>query len=268
MAASLSKQVTIGVSLSKQVTIGILSASFWRGSWYVLDHTLFPDNRTKSGISSLALGSTLLGLKQYILSPQYNGTKLLVQLLPPPQSISLRTRYLQINRFIVLYGIATACVLIWRGTWLLSDEIAHRIANAYYDAKYSSKELETIQKSNTTQQLQRKQEDDSRGIVRKITQQQHYGNVSIYNIKQQQQQHTTIDHHGESSVTQHDDLDEQTLFYSGIASHVVATISLLFMGRFASVMAPPANVSLLRDTFIHGRGKMFRSAAKSFTRSQ
>ena len=189
-------------------------------------------------------------------------------MLPPPQSISLRTRYLQINRFIVLYGIATACVLIWRGTWLLSDEIAHRIANAYYDAKYSSKELETIQKSNTTQQLQRKQEDDSRGIVRKITQQQHYGNVSIYNIKQQQQQHTTIDHHGESSVTQHDDLDEQTLFYSGIASHVVATISLLFMGRFASVMAPPANVSLLRDTFIHGRGKMFRSAAKSFTRSQ
>jgi len=130
----------------------------------------------------------------------------------------------------------------------LSDEIAHRIANAYYDTRYRSKELETIQKNNTDK-LQLKQDDDNtRGIVRKITQQQHYGKV--------QHQHATIDHHGESSVTQHDDLDEQTLFYSGIASHVVATISLLFMGRFASVMAPP------------GRGKMFRSAAKSFTRSQ
>jgi len=124
-----------------------------------------------------------------------------------------------------------------------------------------TKEIETIQKNNATQQLQLKQEDDNtRGIVRKITQQQHYSKA--------RHQHTTIDHHGESSITQHNDLDEQTLFYSGIASHVVATISLLFMGRFASVMAPPANVSLLRDTFIHGRGKMFRSAAKSFTRSQ
>ena len=233
----------MAVSLTLQVTIGVLSASFWRGSWYILDHTLFPDNRTKSGISSLAIGSTLLCLKQYILSPQYNGTKILVQLLPPPQSISLRTRYLQINRFVVLYGIASSCVLIWRGTWLLSDEIAHRIA----------------------QKLQLKKEDDSL-ITREITQQQYYGNSS-YNNKQQHQ-HTTIDHHSESSVTQHDDLDEQTLFYSGIASHVVATMALLSIGRFSSVMAPPANVSLLRDTFIHGRGKMFRSAAKSFSRSQ
>lgn len=247
----------MAVSLTLQVTIGVLSASFWRGSWYILDHTLFPDNRTKSGISSLAIGSTLLCLKQYILSPQYNGTKILVQLLPPPQSISLRTRYLQINRFVVLYGIASSCVLIWRGTWLLSDEIAHRISNAYYDAN--------LQKSNTTQKLQLKKEDDSL-ITREITQQQYYGNTS-YNNKQQHQ-HTTIDHHGEASVTQHDDLDEQTLFYSGIASHVVATMALLSIGRFSSVMAPPANVSLLRDTFIHGRGKMFRSAAKSFSRSQ
>jgi hypothetical protein len=72
------------------------------------------------------------------------------------------------------------------------------------------------------------------------------------------------DHHGESSVTQHTDITDRTLFYSGIASHIVATVVLLFMGRFVSVMAPPANITLLRDHFIHERGKGFAKAAKKF----
>jgi hypothetical protein len=71
-------------------------------------------------------------------------------------------------------------------------------------------------------------------------------------------------HHGESTVTQHPDMEENTLFYSGIASHVLATVGLLAMGRFASVMAPPANVSVLRDQFIYGQGKSFVRAVKKF----
>jgi len=71
-------------------------------------------------------------------------------------------------------------------------------------------------------------------------------------------------HHGESTVTQHPDMEENTLFYSGIASHVLATAGLLAMGRFASVMAPPANVSVLRDQFIYGQGKSFVRAVKKF----
>jgi hypothetical protein len=71
-------------------------------------------------------------------------------------------------------------------------------------------------------------------------------------------------HHGESTLTQHPDMEENTLFYSGIASHVLATVGLLAMGRFASVMAPPANVSVLRDQFIHGQGKSFVRAVKKF----
>ena len=127
-------------SLPLQVATGILCASYWRGSWYILDHTLFPDDRIKSGVTSLTLGSVLLSLKQYILSPSYNGTKAIVRLFPPPQSISLRKRYIQTNRFIVLYGIASACVLIWRGTWLLLDEGAHQIATVYY-AKYREESI-------------------------------------------------------------------------------------------------------------------------------
>ena len=126
----ISMQILSTSTLPVQITTGILCASYWRGSWYILDHTLFPNNRFVSGIVSLTVGSALLGLQQYILSPAYNGTKTLVRLLPPPtSSISLRRRYIQTNRFIVLYGIATSCVLLWRGTWLLWDEAAHCIAD-------------------------------------------------------------------------------------------------------------------------------------------
>lgn len=75
-------------------------------------------------------------------------------------------------------------------------------------------------------------------------------------------------HHANDShdaVTHHD--IDRTLLYSGIASHVVATIGLLFIGRFKSVMAPPANVSMMTDLFIHGKGKSFARAANSFART-
>lgn len=119
------------------------------------------------------------------------------------------------------------------------DEGAHRVANAY--EKYYDEH--SIATSVASAYYKKRQEMEQ---------------------KQKQKQHL-IDHHGESTVTQHDDIDEKTLFYSGIASHVFATVALLSMGRFASVMAPPANVTMIRDHFIHGKGKTFARAAKSFT---
>jgi len=70
-------------------------------------------------------------------------------------------------------------------------------------------------------------------------------------------------HEHEDSVSGHE--IDKTLLYSGVASHAVATLGLLFIGRFKSVMAPPANVSMMRDIFIHGKGKDFAKAARSFT---
>lgn len=233
----------MAASLPVQVATGMLCASYWRGAWYVLDHTMFPDDRLTSGTVSLACGSTLLAMQQYMLSPSYNGTKQLVRLLPPPKNVSLRTRYLQTNRFIMLYGIASACILIWRGTWLLWDEGAHQICDAYAESR-----------------LQKQVEDAKDGLGRMRRQ--------LTNLGGNQQHHDHEGHHGESSVTNHEDIDEKILFYSGIASHVVATVGLLCMGRFASVMAPPANVSMVRDLFIHGKGKQFMRASRSFTHGQ
>ena len=77
--------------------------------------------------------------------------------------------------------------------------------------------------------------------------------------------HHHLNHESHDAVTHHD-IDD-VLLYSGIASHVVATIGLLFIGRFKSVMAPPANVSIMRDLFIHGKGKSFARDVRSFTRT-
>jgi len=71
------------------------------------------------------------------------------------------------------------------------------------------------------------------------------------------------DHHIEHNAVSGDHVD-RNLLYSGIASHVFATVGLLMIGRFKSVMAPPANISMLTDTFLHGKGKEFARAARSF----
>ena len=234
-------------SLPMQVATGVLCASYWRGAWYVLDHTMFPEHRLASGTVSLACGTTLLSMKQYILSPSFNGTKTLVRMLPPPKSVSLRTRYIQTNRFIMLYGIASACILIWRGTWLLWDEGAHVLADAMAASPLVS--YEGVSQLKQQQQLQQQQRQQQLQLAKTPAQLAH-----------EHHEH----HHGESTVTDHEDIDERILFYSGIASHVIATAGLLFMGRFACVMAPPANVSMLKDVFITGKGKNFLRAAQAF----
>lgn len=220
-------------SLPIQVTTGVLCASWWRGSWYVLDHTIFPNDTLKSGVTSLTAGSSILAMKQYILSPSYNGTKYLMRVLPSPRNGYLRTRYIQTNRFIMLYGIGSACVLIWRGTWLLWDEAGHFVGDAFRSSSLTSPR------------------DARQAVVAPCLNHEH--------------------HHGESTLTDHhvvDDVDDKVLFYSGIASHIVATLGLLYMGRFTSIMAPPANITMILDTFIHGKGKSFARAARAFTHTQ
>ena len=275
----LSMQILSSSTLPVQIATGILCASYWRGSWYILDHTLFPNNRFVSGIVSLTVGSALLGLQQYILSPAYNGTKTLVRLLPPPtSSISLRRRYIQTNRFIVLYGIATSCVLLWRGTWLLWDEAAHCIADtiASYNGTTTERMLSSataeltkaaisLERQSLTSNTRTKISDEQYKVQSSSNTSSDMTTVAIPSTHHNPDSNHHHDlHHGESTLTQHPDMEENTLFYSGIASHVLATAGLLAMGRFASVMAPPANVSVLRDQFIHGQGKSFVRAVKKF----
>ncbi|KAL3827283.1 hypothetical protein ACHAXA_005029 [Cyclostephanos tholiformis] len=272
MAAAMALLFNSSSTLPVQVATGVLCASYWRGAWYILDHTLFPDNRALSGIVSLTSGSALLGLKQYIISPSYNGTKRLVRLLPPPESVSLRRRYIQTNRFIVLYGIASGCILIWRGTWLLWDEAAHGIADVI-DSRGCGGSTSTHSTTPATSSVSHPPKTTSTSTSTSTSSSapppppppppSRPTPIATASATAPAHAHDHH-HHGESTLTQHDDIEEKTLFYSGIASHVLATCGLLFMGRFACVMAPPANVTMLRDIFIHGEGKTFARAARKF----
>mmetsp|Transcript_25240 Transcript_25240/g.51518 ORF Transcript_25240/g.51518 Transcript_25240/m.51518 type:complete len:244 (+) Transcript_25240:203-934(+) len=239
-------------SLPLQITTGVLCASYWRGAWYVLDYTLFPTDRTKSGFASLALGGSMLACGQYILSPQYNGTKLIVRMLPAPKSVSLRTHFMKTNRFVSLYGIAMSCVLVWRGTWLLWDEGADWVADAFSRRSIYTSSTWSDGRTHAGTQAVRALPVDTVQNPR----------ASLHNAIDK---HHSIDHEAHDAVTHHD-IDD-VLLYSGIASHVVATIGLLFIGRFKSVMAPPANVSIMRDLFIHGKGKSFARDVRAFTRT-
>lgn len=244
-------------SLPIQISIGALCASWWRGAWYCLDYTLFPADRTKSGVSSLALGGGMLGMGQYILSPNYNGTKLIVRMLGQvrPQDISLRTFFMKTNRFVSLYGIAMSCVLIWRGTWILWDVGSDSLADSF-------SKLADVDASKLS--LTKREEDLTKnggGGARKLEPVP----MPKASVHADTDKHHHLHHESHDAVSHHD--VDDVLLYSGIASHVVATVGLLLIGRFKSVMAPPANVSIMNDLFIHGKGKSFARDVRTFTRT-
>lgn len=92
-----------------QVAVAAGVAGFWRGAWYVLDGTLFPDDLTASGAASLALGTGGLVLNQQVVAPR------LLRCLNKGKVLS------PLVRFGTVYGMAMSCVMIWRGAWVLCD---------------------------------------------------------------------------------------------------------------------------------------------------
>mmetsp|Transcript_12422 Transcript_12422/g.17645 ORF Transcript_12422/g.17645 Transcript_12422/m.17645 type:complete len:276 (-) Transcript_12422:461-1288(-) len=247
-------------SIPLQLTVGALCASYWRGAWYVFDYTLFPNDRVLSASSSFALGGGLLAMQQHILSPSYNGTKFLVRLLPPPEHLSLRTYYMKMNRFVSLYGIALACVLVWRGAWLAWDELADQVSDLV--VPITTKE-ENQAPSQSKQQPLVPLEKKATTIMATTATTNSQPSISSASATPQEHHQHHHHHNDHQDAVSHHDID-RTLFYSGIASHVCATVGLLMIGRFKSVMAPPANVSMMKDIFLHGKGKNFARAARSF----
>ena len=81
--------------------IGAGVATFWRGAWYTLDATLFPDDMHSSCAASLALG--------------FGGFATLHTALPrlAPASPAMRCA--------ALYAAALANVAAWRGVWMALD---------------------------------------------------------------------------------------------------------------------------------------------------
>ena len=81
--------------------IGLSAASFWRGAWYTMDATLFPDDLKKSCAASLTLG--------------FGGFASLHSALQRLGKAGPGVRAL------ALYSAALANIAAWRGVWLAWD---------------------------------------------------------------------------------------------------------------------------------------------------
>jgi hypothetical protein len=129
---------------------------------------------------------------------------------------------LQAMRFGAVYTVALSCVLVWRGAWLGWD-IAYEKLH-----KYCSKL-------------------DHRSSA------WHAAKSSFL-------------HHAVCERLLHEDAavgaaDPGHATRSGLLSHAAAVIVMLAIGRFASVLAPPAAVSLVRDVAVHGGRERAAAAA-------
>jgi Fuseless len=101
------------------VFVGICSASFWRGSWYILDDTLFPNQKELSAISSLLLGTTGMVCVQGAIQRAEAWT---IQIyhhtaLPLQQIRAIHA----LLRFGAIYSLVVSVVCVWRGTWMSWD---------------------------------------------------------------------------------------------------------------------------------------------------
>lgn len=170
--------------LATHVCVGVGAASFWRGSWYVLDEHLYPDDAVKSSVASFGLGIVGLTASQCLVGRAEQMAK---------NASRVRPASLALARFGAIYSVATSCVLVWRGTWLAWD-IVYEYVHPHEEAKATDPG------------------------------------------------HATT---------------------SGVVSHLAALSLLLGTGLFASVLAPPAAVSVIRDfTVRSGSNKQYVAPAQ------
>lgn len=81
--------------------IGLSAASFWRGAWYTMDATIFPDDLQKSCAASLSLGFGGF-------AALHSGLQRLGKAGPGVRGFAL-------------YTAALANIAAWRGVWLAWD---------------------------------------------------------------------------------------------------------------------------------------------------
>ena len=171
-------------SVMTHVGVGMGAASFWRGSWYILDDHLFPNNPAASAGASWGLGVLGMAASQGLVAKCEELAK-------------RKAKFpLKVARFGALYTVAISCVLVWRGTWL------------GWDVLYE------------------------------------------YTHPEQTPCRTGVQATAPGHATT-----------SGVVSHVVAISALVGTGLFASVLAPPAATSIIKDLTVKTGSKPYAGPA-------
>uniref|UniRef100_A0A7R9UUM4 Uncharacterized protein n=1 Tax=Diacronema lutheri TaxID=2081491 RepID=A0A7R9UUM4_DIALT len=113
--ASLRTSSTLAL-LPHQLVVACGVATFWRGTWYMMD-ALCPADPLLSGATCLALGFGSFALIQSIAGP------LLVTAAP-------RGPLAPAARIAALYALGVSAVATWRGVWCLLDVVSENVAGS------------------------------------------------------------------------------------------------------------------------------------------
>jgi Fuseless len=223
-------------TLGTHVLVGMGAASFWRGAWYVLDDHLYPNQPAQSAAASLALGTCGMAASQGLVARAEQWAQQLRSNSPPPRAL------VALARFGAIYTVAISVVLVWRGTWVGWDCLYEHWhdeqqpkANNHHAIHYSVHEP-TNHRHLLMKPLEVSAPAPSTNIVATASLLSPVSSTS----------HSTLSNSIKSTDPGH-------ATHSGLLSHLVAVSLLLGTGLFASVLAPPAAVSVIRDQSVRGK---------------
>jgi Fuseless len=231
-------------TLATHVAVGMGAASFWRGAWYLLDDHLYPDDKPKSAAASLGLGIVGMWASQGLVAraerlEQKAAALLLQQQQQGRSSLQWLGRFrlsptalsswaVKLPRLGAVYTVAVSCVLVWRGTWVGWDvlyELYHHDPGAA------------------------------------MTMGPGGGHHHVHPHHSHHNHSTTSTGMLVTHPTKATDPGHAT--HSGLLSHGIAVGFLLTTGLMASVLAPPAAVSVIRDVAIRSSPAAAATAARA-----
>ena len=154
-------------------------------------------------------------------------------------------------RFGALYCVSTSCILVWRGAWLLWDVVYEEGVHYYINSSTLTEKNDADIKERHDQihQLMANHSHSHHHTIDQGSNRRVDGNAAAAAALNNETS-------GNSKTTASDAIsatDPHHLSLSGLLSHGVATVGLLALGRFASVLAPPARVSIVKDTPLYAK---------------
>mmetsp|Transcript_18994 Transcript_18994/g.42515 ORF Transcript_18994/g.42515 Transcript_18994/m.42515 type:complete len:235 (-) Transcript_18994:20-724(-) len=93
--------------------MGFAVTSSWRGLWYIMDGTIFPDNLFLSGLTSIVVGWSSVAATHYFA---LNSTP-----LSPSAAEAALAKMPASRQALYTYCIGLGIIATWRGVWVLWD---------------------------------------------------------------------------------------------------------------------------------------------------
>ena len=225
MSSSAFRSVSSRRQLAQHVLVGMGAASFWRGAWYILDDNLFPDDKTASAVASLGLGTLGMAASQGLVERAERLAEKLAE------KTSMRT--------------TTAAAAVENTTMRhASSRLAARYLSAANTSTIPPRLLLAASRVGALYTVAISVVLVWRGTW--------IGWDVLYETLHPEQYRSNHAHSPGDipSKPAIKSTDAGHLTQSGALSHFTAVFLLLTSGLFASVLAPPAAASIIRDVSV------------------